>query len=292
MAIELDCGGRGLDLTRPQVMGILNVTPDSFSDGGAFVGVDAAIDHARRMEAEGAAVIDVGGESTRPGSRGVSLQEELDRVIPVIEAIRDVVAVPLSVDTSKPEVMREAAAAGAGLINDVMALRREGAARAAAATGLPVCLMHMQGTPRDMQDDPRYDNVVAAVRGFLLERLEAATQAGIPRQRLILDPGFGFGKTDIHNAQLLRGLDAIVDSGLPVLAGLSRKSLVGRVLGREMPDRLAGSVAAAALATWKGARIIRAHDVAETLDAVRLMEYVAEAPGLEQARLQQGVRGV
>jgi len=263
------------------VMGILNVTPDSFSDGGAFVGVDAAIDHARRMEAEGAAVIDVGGESTRPGSRGVSVQEELDRVIPVIEAIRDVVDVPLSVDTSKPEVMREAAAAGAGLINDVMALRRDGAARAAAATGLPVCLMHMQGTPRDMQDDPRYDNVVEAVRGFLLERLEAATQAGIPRQRLILDPGFGFGKTDIHNAQLLRGLDAIVDSGLPVLAGLSRKSLVGRVLGREMPDRLAGSVAAAALATWKGARIIRAHDVAETVDAVRLMAYVAGAPGLE-----------
>ena len=281
MAIELDCGGRGLDLTRPQVMGILNVTPDSFSDGGAFVGVDAAIDHARRMEAEGAAVIDVGGESTRPGSRGVSVQEELDRVIPVIEAIRDVVDVPLSVDTSKPEVMREAAAAGAGLINDVMALRRDGAARAAAATGLPVCLMHMQGTPRDMQDDPRYDNVVEAVRGFLLERVEAATQAGIPRQRLILDPGFGFGKTDIHNAQLLRGLDAIVDSGLPVLAGLSRKSLVGRVLGREMPDRLAGSVAAAALATWKGARIIRAHDVAETVDAVRLMAYVAGAPGLE-----------
>jgi dihydropteroate synthase len=281
MAIELDCGGRGLDLTRPQVMGILNVTPDSFSDGGAFVGVDAAIDHARRMEAEGAAVIDVGGESTRPGSRGVSVQEELDRVIPVIEAIRDVVDVPLSVDTSKPEVMREAAAAGAGLINDVMALRREGAARAAAATGLPVCLMHMQGTPRDMQDDPRYDNVVEAVRGFLLERVEAVTQAGIPRQRLILDPGFGFGKTDIHNAQLLRGLDAIVDSGLPVLAGLSRKSLVGRVLGREMPDRLAGSVAAAALATWKGARIIRAHDVAETVDAVRLMAYVAGAPGLE-----------
>ena len=281
MAIELDCGGRGLDLTRPQVMGILNVTPDSFSDGGAFVGVDAAIDHARRMEAEGAAVIDVGGESTRPGSRGVSVQQELDRVIPVIEAIRDVVDVPLSVDTSKPEVMREAAAAGAGLINDVMALRRDGAARAAAATGLPVCLMHMQGTPRDMQDDPRYDNVVEAVRGFLLERLEAATQAGIPRQRLILDPGFGFGKTDIHNAQLLRGLDAIVDSGLPVLAGLSRKSLVGRVLGREMPDRLAGSVAAAALATWKGARIIRAHDVAETVDAVRLMAYVAGAPGLE-----------
>jgi len=281
MAIELDCGGRGLDLTRPQVMGILNVTPDSFSDGGAFVGVDAAIDHARRMEADGAAVIDVGGESTRPGSRGVSVQQELDRVIPVIEAIRDVVDVPLSVDTSKPEVMREAAAAGAGLINDVMALRRDGAARAAAATGLPVCLMHMQGTPRDMQDDPRYDNVVEAVRGFLLERLEAATQAGIPRQRLILDPGFGFGKTDIHNAQLLRGLDAIVDSGLPVLAGLSRKSLVGRVLGREMPDRLAGSVAAAALATWKGARIIRAHDVAETVDAVRLMAYVAGAPGLE-----------
>jgi dihydropteroate synthase len=279
MTIELDCGGRVLDLARPQVMGILNVTPDSFSDGGAFVGVQAAIDHARRMEADGAAVIDIGGESTRPGSRGVSVQEELDRVIPVIEALRDVVRIPLSVDTSKPNVMREAAAAGAGLINDVMALRREGAAQAASATALPVCLMHMQGTPRDMQDNPSYRDAVAEIKTFLLERVDAAIGAGIDRDRLILDPGFGFGKTDIHNAQLLRGLDRLVATGIPVLAGLSRKSLVGRVLGRDMPDRLAGSVAAAALATWQGARIIRAHDVAETVDAVRLATFVADAPG-------------
>ncbi len=280
MAGMLDCGGRPLDLGRPQVMGILNVTPDSFSDGGRFVGADAAIDHARSMVADGAAIIDVGGESTRPGSRGISVEEERQRVIPVLEALRDAVTVPLSVDTSKPELMVEAAAAGAGLINDVMALRRPGALEAARSTGLPVCLMHMQGVPETMQDDPRYDSVVVEVRDFLAERMADAEGAGIPRERIILDPGFGFGKTDPHNARLLAGLAEICDLGVPVLAGLSRKSLVGRVLGRALPERLAGSVAAAAIATWNGARIIRAHDVAETVDAVRLAEYV-QAGGSE-----------
>lgn len=270
----LDCGGRLVDLSRPQVMGVLNVTPDSFSDGGVFMGADAALERALAMESEGAAVIDVGGESTRPGSQGISVEEELRRVIPVLEAIRSKTSVPLSVDTSKPEVMIEAARAGAGLINDVMALRRPGALKAARDTGLPVCLMHMQGTPASMQDNPRYRDVVGEVEGFLLERVAAAESAGIPRERLVLDPGFGFGKTDPHNAALLAGLRRLASHGLPVLAGLSRKSLVGRVLDRELPERLAGSVAAAALATWNGARLLRAHDVRETVDAVRLMEYV------------------
>ena len=273
----LDCAGRALDLSRPCVMGILNVTPDSFSDGGDFVGADAAIAHALAMQAAGAAIIDVGGESTRPGSQGVSVAEELARVIPVLEALSQVVNVPLSVDTSKPEVMLAAWRAGAGLINDVMALRRDGALEAAKQTGLPICLMHMQGTPQTMQQRPHYTDVVGEVRAFLRSRIAAASQAGIDSNQLILDPGFGFGKTDPHNAALLAGLSQLTDLGPPVLAGLSRKSLVGRVLGRDMPDRLAGSVAAAALATRNGARIIRAHDVAETLDAVRLTDYVMSA---------------
>jgi len=260
-------------------MGILNVTPDSFSDGGRFVGEQAAIDHARAMQAAGAAIIDVGGESSRPGSTGVSEQEELDRVIPVLEALRDAVDVPLSVDTTKPVVMRAAAAAGAGLINDIKALRGPGALEAARETGLPVCLMHMQGTPATMQDNPAYTDVLGEVTTFLRERLDAAEAAGIPRSRLLVDPGFGFGKQDPHNARLLAQLPALTELGVPVLAGLSRKSLVGRVLGRELPDRLAGSVAAAALAAWHGASIIRAHDVAETLDAVNLMEYVRRQGG-------------
>jgi len=276
---SLNCGGRELSLRHPRVMGILNVTPDSFSDGGRFVGEQAAIDHARAMQAAGAAIIDVGGESSRPGSTGVSEQEELDRVIPVLEALRDAVDVPLSVDTTKPVVMRAAAAAGAGLINDIKALRGPGALEAARETGLPVCLMHMQGTPATMQDNPAYTDVLGEVTTFLRERLDAAEAAGIPRSRLLVDPGFGFGKQDPHNARLLAQLPALTELGVPVLAGLSRKSLVGRVLGRELPDRLAGSVAAAALAAWHGASIIRAHDVAETLDAVNLMEYVRRQGG-------------
>ncbi|TVO62434.1 dihydropteroate synthase [Spiribacter vilamensis] len=260
-------------------MGVLNVTPDSFSDGGRFIGAPAAIEHARAMQAAGAGIIDIGGESTRPGSTGVSVQEELDRVIPVIEALKDRVDLPLSVDTSKPEVMRAAAAAGAGLINDVMALRRPGSLEAARDTALPVCLMHMQGTPASMQDDPVYDDVVTEVRAFLEQRLDVAQRAGIPASRLLVDPGFGFGKRDPHNAQLLAQLPVIGELGFPVLTGLSRKSLVGRVLGRALPDRLAGSIAAAALASWQGAAIVRAHDVAETVDAVNLMEYVRAQGG-------------
>lgn len=279
MESSLDCGGRMLSLHRPQVMGVLNVTPDSFSDGGRFVGASAAIEHAQAMQAAGAAIIDIGGESTRPGSTGVSIQAELDRVIPVIEALNDSVDLPLSVDTSKPAVMEASARAGAGLINDVMALRRPGALEAARDTGLPVCLMHMQGTPATMQDNPVYDDVVAEVRAFLQERLTAAQEAGIPAGKLLVDPGFGFGKRDPHNAKLLAELPAIGELGFPVLTGLSRKSLVGRVLGRALPDRLAGSIAAAALASWKGAAIVRAHDVAETVDAVNLMEYVRAQGG-------------
>ncbi len=282
MSLSLDCGGYRLDLSRPCVMGILNVTPDSFSDGGDFVGADAAVAHARAMEAAGAAIIDVGGESTRPGSRGVSTHEELSRIIPVLEALRGTVSVPVSVDTSKPEVMRAAARAGAGLINDVMALRRPGALEAAREIGLPVCLMHMQGTPQTMQDNPRYSDVVGEVEAFLLERLSVVEAAGIPAGQVILDPGFGFGKTDPHNAALLAGLPRLAAHGVPVLAGLSRKSLVGRVLGRALPERLPGSIAAATIAAWSGARIIRAHDVAETVDAVRLVDYVinnADGPG-------------
>ncbi|MDR9406152.1 MAG: dihydropteroate synthase [Spiribacter sp.] len=279
MATVLNCAGRPLDLSRPCVMGILNVTPDSFSDGGDFVGADAAIAHALHMQGAGAAIIDVGGESTRPGSTGVSVEEELARVIPVLEALSGVVSVPLSVDTSKPEVMVAAAKAGAGLINDVMALRREGALEAARQTGLPICLMHMRGTPETMQNEPQYTDVVSEIEAFLQDRIDAASAAGIDSAQLIVDPGFGFGKTDAHNAALLAGLPRLAELGLPVLAGLSRKSLVGRVLGRDMADRLAGSVAAAALATWQGARIIRAHDVAETLDAVRLADYVKQNGG-------------
>ncbi len=275
----MDCAGRSLDLRRPQVMGVLNVTPDSFSDGGAFTGAQAAIEHALAMQDAGAAIIDIGGESTRPGAMPVSVAEELDRVLPILEALRNQVSVPLSIDTSKPEVMHAAAQAGAGLINDVMALRRDGALAAAAATGLPVCLMHMQGTPATMQDQPQYDDVVTEVGEFLAERAYAAQAAGIPRSQIVLDPGFGFGKTDPQNARLLAQLNVLVALGYPVLAGLSRKSLVGRVLGRALPDRLAGSIAAAALAAWQGARIIRAHDVAETLDAVRLVDYVGATHG-------------
>ncbi len=274
MQTQLDCGGRALDLSRPCVMGVLNVTPDSFSDGGDFVAAEAAIEHACAMEAAGAAIIDIGGESTRPGAEPVSVDEELRRVLPVLQAVSGAVSVPLSIDTSKPEVIQAAAEAGAGLINDVMALRRPGALQAAATIGLPVCLMHMQGTPKTMQANPHYADVVVEVRDFLAERVQAAEQAGLGREKLILDPGFGFGKTDPHNATLLRRLDEIVALGVPVLAGLSRKSLVGRVLNREMSARLPGSLAAATLAVWNGAKIIRAHDVAETVDAVRLTDYI------------------
>lgn len=258
----------------PCVMGVLNVTPDSFSDGGIFINPQAAIEHACAMEAAGAAIIDVGGESTRPGAAPVPVAEELNRVVPVIEAVRAAVSIPISVDTSKPEVMQAACLAGAELINDVRALREPGALAMAAQLDVSVCLMHMQGTPADMQDQPTYVDVVEEVYAFLAARVAAAEAAGIGRDRLIIDPGFGFGKTDAHNAALLANLNELKGLGLPILAGLSRKSLVGRVLGRPLEDRLAGSVAAATLATWNGASIIRAHDVPETVDAVRLVRFI------------------
>ncbi|PWG64079.1 dihydropteroate synthase [Sediminicurvatus halobius] len=256
-------------------MGVLNVTPDSFSDGGDFIAAEAAIARARAMVEDGAAIIDVGGESTRPGADPVPVEEELRRVLPVVEALAAELSVPVSVDTSKPEVIAAVTRAGAGLINDVRALREPGAMEAAAASGLPVCLMHMQGTPKTMQQAPQYDDVLAEVAAFLAERRDAALAAGIPAERILLDPGFGFGKTDPHNAMLLAGLPRLAGLGAPLLVGLSRKSLVGRVLGRPLGERLAGSVAAATLAVWQGARIIRAHDVRETVDAVRLASYVA-----------------
>lgn len=272
--MQLNCAGTVLDLARPQVMGILNVTPDSFSDGGRFVAHDRALAHARAMVEEGAAIIDVGGESTRPGAEAVPLQQELDRVVPVIEALRAELPAAVSVDTSKPEVMRAAVAAGAGLINDVRALREPGALAAAVDAGVPVCLMHMQGEPRSMQQQPQYTDVVAEVRDFLLERAAACEAAGIPPDRILLDPGFGFGKTVEHNLRLLKHLPVLADTGYAVLAGLSRKSLIGAVLGLPVERRLAPSVALAVLAVWQGARIVRAHDVAATVQAVRMCEAV------------------
>jgi dihydropteroate synthase len=273
----LDCGGRLLDLTRPRVMGVLNITPDSFSDGGAFVSPQAAIGHAFAMVEAGADLIDVGGESTRPGAAAVSIGDELARVIPVIEALRGQVPVPISIDTSKPEVMRGAIAAGAGMINDVNALRTPGSLEVAAELGVPVCLMHMQGEPRTMQQAPSYADVVAEVRGFLAARIHACEGAGIARERLLVDPGFGFGKLLEHNLRLLAALDDIVSLGVPVLVGLSRKSMLGALTGRPVEARLAASVAAAVLAAERGARILRVHDVAETRDALAVCEAVWRA---------------
>ena len=270
----LDCGGRKLDLSRPAVMGILNVTPDSFSDGGVFLSRENAIAHARRMAEEGADIIDVGGESTRPGAQPVSAQEEMDRVIPVIEALRGKISLPISIDTSKPEVMRAAVAAGAGFINDVRALRDEGALEAAASLHVPVCLMHMQGEPRRMQENPRYRDAVSDIGDFLRARLQAAQAAGIPAQRLVIDPGFGFGKTLEHNLELLRGLKKLQSLGAPILAGLSRKSLIGKALGLPVEGRLYASVALALMAVQNGARLVRVHDVGPTVEALRMMQAV------------------
>ncbi len=266
----------------PIVMGILNVTPDSFSDGGRFIGREAALQRVREMIAEGAQIIDVGGESTRPGAQAVSVEEELERVIPVIEAIRSESTIPISIDTSKPEVMRAAVDAGASLVNDVRALREPGALAAVAELGVPVCLMHMRGEPRTMQQAPRYDDVVAEVLTFLEERVAACEAAGIPRERIILDPGFGFGKTLDHNLALFRALPRFAATGLPVLVGVSRKSMVGQVLEVPVEERLAGSLALASLAVWLGAAIVRSHDVRETVHAVRMTAAVrGESPQQE-----------
>lgn len=273
----LDCAGKSLDLTQPRVMGILNVTPDSFSDGGRFVHHEQAVEQALSMVAQGAAIIDIGGESTRPGAADVSLEEELARVIPLIEALLPELSVPISVDTSKPEVMRAAAAAGAGMINDVCALRREGALAAAAQSGLPVCLMHMQGEPRTMQAEPHYEDVVVEVQAFLLERIAACEAAGIPRGRLLLDPGFGFGKTLAHNLSLLKHLQTFHRLGAPLLVGMSRKSMIGQVLDAPLDARLYGSVAVATMAALQGAQLIRVHDVQATVDALKMVAAVSHA---------------
>ena len=270
LAMQLVLHRSVLDLAQPKVMGVLNVTPDSFSDGGQFAGLDAAVARAERMVEEGAAIVDVGGESTRPGASPVSADEEIRRVVPVIERLASRMAVPVSVDTSKPEVMRAAVDAGAQMINDVRALRMPGALAAAAASGAAVCLMHMQGEPASMQSAPAYEDVIADVRGFLDARVAACLSAGIPRERICIDPGIGFGKLLEHNLALLAGLAGIGEPSLPIVVGVSRKSLVGIITGRPPADRLAGSVAFAALAVARGARIVRAHDVAATVDAVKV----------------------
>lgn len=280
MAVQpfrLPCGSRTLDLSRPQVMGILNVTPDSFSDGGRYNRIDAALRHAEQMLEAGAVIIDVGGESTRPGAPPVSAEEELQRVAPVVEQLVCRLDALVSVDTSSPALMREAALLGAGMINDVRSLSRDGALQAAAQGNLAVCLMHMQGEPQTMQDSPQYDDVTTAVRTFLADRVAACEAAGIARERLLIDPGFGFAKTLAHNLSLFRHMQALHDLHLPLLVGVSRKSMIGKVLGREVDQRLAGSLALAALAVQQGAHILRVHDVAETVDVLRMLEAVAEA---------------
>jgi dihydropteroate synthase len=267
----LMCGRHRLDLSYPRVMGILNVTPDSFSDGGRHVALEDALRHAERMLAEGAALIDVGGESTRPGAAPVSAQQELDRVAPVVEALVRELDALVSVDTSCPEVMRESAALGAGMINDVRALEREGALAAAIGTGLPVCLMHRQGEPRDMQQAPRYDvPIEEAVVDYLDGRVEACEAAGLRRERLLVDPGFGFGKTVEHNLRLLNRMDRLAALELPLLVGMSRKSMIGKVLARPVEERLPGGLALTALAVERGACILRVHDVAPSVDAVNM----------------------
>jgi dihydropteroate synthase len=274
---NLDCAGKPLDLSRPQVMGILNITPDSFSDGGVFFAPEAALGRAREMVMEGAAIIDVGGESTRPGAAPVPLQEELRRVIPVIEVLCDTLPVPVSVDSRNPAVMQAAVAAGAGLINDVNALQAPGALETAASLGVPVCLMHMRGTPDSMQDNPEYGDVVTEVLDFLGGRAAACLAAGIPGERILLDPGFGFGKTTRHNLLLLQHLDRLVAEGYPVLVGLSRKSLIGKVLGLPVDERLYPGLALAVLAVWQGAAIVRTHDVRATREAVAMCHAVSSA---------------
>ena len=278
-APQLDCNGRPLRLDRPRVMGIVNATPDSFSDGGAYFDAEAAVAHGLRLAEQGADILDVGGESTRPGAQAVPVEEELRRVVPVVERLVRETALPVSIDTSKPEVMRAAVAAGAGILNDVYGLRRDGALDAAAELGVPVVLMHMLGEPRSMQEAPDYDDVVGEVHRFLAERIFAAEMAGIARKNIVVDPGFGFGKTTAHNLQLLAQLDRFTELGVPVLAGLSRKRSIGELTGRTEPRaRMAGSVAAHLVAAQRGALLLRVHDVAETVDALRVWQAVAAVP--------------
>jgi dihydropteroate synthase len=269
------CGTYRLDLSRPQVMGIVNITPDSFSDGGQFTSTRQAIEHGLRLIEEGADILDIGGESTRPYAKLVALDEELRRVIPVIEGLASNVDVPISIDTYKPEVMRAAIAAGASLVNDVRALQEPGAMEVVASSSTGVCLMHMLGTPQTMQVDPQYENVVEEVCGFLHKRALACEATGIDGNRIMLDPGFGFGKRSMHNIALLRELGHICALGYPVLVGLSRKSVLGQITGNSVEDRLPGSLAAAVIATMKGASIVRVHDVKATRDAMRVVQAVS-----------------
>lgn len=266
-----------LNFETPVVMGILNVTPDSFSDGGRFVARDDALRQAEAMLQSGAAIIDVGGESTRPGAQQVSVAEEIERVVPIIQAIHDMTDAPVSIDTSKAEVMRAAVAAGAAMINDVRALRESGALAVAADLGVAVCLMHMQGRPRTMQHEPHYEDVTLEVRGFLASRIESCIDAGIDRGRIVLDPGFGFGKSHQHNVELLVNLRQLRELGQPVMVGLSRKSMLGEMTGREAGDRMPASIAAAVIAVQEGADILRVHDVAATVDALKVTHAIAKA---------------
>ena len=269
----LHCGKFKLDLSQPKIMGIVNVTPDSFSDGGRHLAFEAAVAHARRLIEDGADMLDIGGESTRPGAAPVSEQEELDRVLPVIEKLRDI-SIPISIDTYKTGVMRAALAAGASIVNDINALQSEGALEAVAKTTAAVCLMHKQGAPQNMQQQPHYREIISEVSNFLRERISAAEAAGIARERLLIDPGFGFGKTLEHNLALLKNLQAFNLLDIPVLAGLSRKSMLGALTGREVGDRMAASVAAALIAVQRGASIVRVHDVRETVDALRVWQAI------------------
>lgn len=269
---ELIAGTKRLSLASPVVMGILNVTPDSFSDGGKFSSFELACQHADEMVAQGALIIDIGGESTRPGAADVTVEDELARVIPLVEYVAKHHDVWISVDTSKPEVMRQAVNAGAHLINDVRALLEPGALETAAQLNVPICLMHMQGAPRTMQTAPEYHDVVADVSQFLSERIQACIEAGIPRERLLIDPGFGFGKTLEHNYELLAKLERFEQFELPMLIGLSRKSMIGNLLARPTSERLAGSLAGAMIAAQKGAHIIRVHDVPETVDVLKVLQ--------------------
>ena len=273
--VTLDCNGRALELDKPRIAGIVNVTPDSFSDGGRFADADAAIAHGVQLVEEGADLLDIGGESTRPGAEPVATEVEIARVVAVIEGLAKATRVPISVDTSKPEVMRATVAAGAGLVNDVRALREDGALDTAAALGVPVIIAHMLGDPRTMQDDPHYDDVVGDVHRFLTERLFACQMAGIDKKKILVDPGFGFCKTLEHNLLLLRDLARFAEIA-PVVAGLSRKGMIGKLTGREThADRAAGSAAAALIAVQNGAMIVRVHDVAVTRDALSVWAGVA-----------------
>jgi dihydropteroate synthase len=277
MSALLHCGRFRLSLARPLVMGVVNVTPDSFYDGGRHASTAAAVAHARRLAEEGADILDVGGESSRPGSEAVPLDEELAHVLPVLEALRELEC-PVSVDTTKPEVMRAAIAHGAAMINDITALGAAGALDAVAASGAAVCLMHMKGEPKTMQADPVYADVVAEVRDFLAARVAVCAAAGIARERIVVDPGIGFGKTLAHNLALTRQLDALAGIGVPVLAGWSRKSSLGRITGRAAEERLAASLAAALIAVQRGARIVRVHDVAATRDALAVLAAIQGEP--------------